>query len=213
MQLIKGDCLQEMKKLESESIDMLLTDPPYGMSFQSNHRKEKYDGIQNDNSLIWLDDFVSESYRLMKNNTAGYVFCSFHHIDKFKAALEKKFKIKNVLVWEKNNTSMGDLKADFAPKIEFIIFIQKGRRMIEGKRDPNIFKFARTGNKHHPTEKPVDLLEYLISKFSSTLDVILDPFMGSGSTAIASRNKGRDFIGIEIDEVHFKTANDRLNLL
>jgi site-specific DNA-methyltransferase (adenine-specific) len=211
MKLINGDCLEEMKNIESGSIDMVLTDPPYGMSFQSNYRIYKYDKITNDNSLIWLDEFTSEIHRVMKDNTAGYVFCSFHHIDKFKQSLEKLFKIKNILVWEKNNTSMGDLKGDFAPKIEFIIFIHKGRRMINGKRDPNIFKFSRTGNKLHPTEKPVDLCEYLISKFSDEGQTILDPFMGSGTTGVACKNLNREFIGIELDKGYFDIAEARIN--
>ena len=210
MKLIQGDCLEEMKKLKDNSVDMVLTDPPYGMSFQSNYRIYKYEKITNDNCLIWLDEFVGEIFRVMKDNTAGYVFCSFHHIDKFKVALEKLFKIKNVLVWEKNNTSMGDLKADFAPKVEFIIFIQKGRRMINGKRDPNIFKFARTGNKNHPTEKPVDLCEYLLSKFSDEGDIVLDPFMGSGTTGVACKNLSRELIGIELDETYFNIAKQRI---
>lgn len=164
--LIQGDCLEEMKKIPDESVDLILTDPPYGMSFQSNYRKEKHSKIEGDNNLDWLGDFVKESFRVSKNNTAHYVFCSFHNIDIFKQQFQRFFKIKNILVWEKNNTSMGDLRADFAPKVEFILFIQKGRRTINGKREPNIFRFARTGNKLHPTEKPVDLFEYLLSKFS-----------------------------------------------
>ena len=211
VELLQGDCLEKMKDIPDGSVDMVLTDPPYGMSFQSNHRKDKYDKIANDNSLIWLDDFVSEIFRVMKDNTAGYVFCSFHFIDKFKASLERLFKIKNILVWEKNNTSMGDLKGDFAPKIEFIIFIHKGRRLINGKRDPNIFKFSRTGNKNHPTEKPVDLCEYLISKFSNDGDTIIDPFMGSGTTGVACKNLNRNFIGIELDKEYFKIAEKRIN--
>ncbi len=208
--LIQGDCLEKMKDIPDNSIDMILTDPPYGMSFQSNHRIEKYDSIKNDNSLDWLDCFVDEAWRVSKENTAHYVFCSFHNIDVFKQSFQKKFKIKNILVWEKNNTSMGDLKADFAPKIEFILFLQKGRRFIEGKRDPNIFKFARTGNKNHPTEKPVDLNEYLLSKFSSENDTILDPFMGSGTTGVACKNLNRNFIGIELDETYFNIAKERI---
>ena len=210
IQLIHGDCLEEMKKIPDGSVDMVLTDPPYGMSFQSNHRKEKYNTIKNDDSLEWMNEFVSQSYRVAKNNTAHYVFCSFHNIDIFKQAFEKKFKVKNILVWEKNNTSMGDLKADFAPKIEFILFLQKGRRLINGKRDPNIFKFARTGNKNHPTEKPVDLNEYLLSKFSNETETILDPFMGSGTTGVACKNLNRNFIGIELDETYFNIAKDRI---
>lgn len=212
MQLIKGDCLEVMDELIAKGVkvDMVLTDPPYGMSFQSNYRIKKHKKIKNDNSLEWLDDFVNKSYELLKEDTASYVFCSFHHIDKFKQAFEKKFKIKNILVWEKNNTSMGDLKADFAPKIEFVLFLQKGRCMIRGKRDSNIFKFDRTCNKLHPTEKPVDMMEYLISKFSDEGQLILDPFMGSGTTGVACKNLERDFIGVELDSHFYRVARRRL---
>jgi site-specific DNA-methyltransferase (adenine-specific) len=113
-------------------------------------------------------------------------------------------------VWEKNNTSMGDLKNDFAPKIEFILFLQKGQRLINGSRDPNIFKFNRTGNKIHPTQKPVDMIEYLLSKFSDENDTIIDPFMGSGTTGVACINTNRKFIGIEMDDNYFKIAKDRI---
>jgi len=209
--LMQGDCLERMKEIESGSVDMVLTDPPYGMDFQSNHRKEKYSKIKNDKCLSWIDVWVDELFRVSADNTAHYVFCSFHNIDKFKQGLEKKFKIKNMLVWEKNNTSMGDLKADFAPKYEMIIFIQKGRRFINGKRDPNILKFNRTGNKLHPTQKPVDLMQYLLEKFSDEGATILDPFMGSGSTGVAAKNLNRKFIGIEMDETYFKIAQDRID--
>ncbi len=105
---------------------------------------------------------------------------------------------------------MGDLKGDFAPKFEMIIFIHKGRRLINGSRDSNILKFNRTGNKLHPTQKPVDLLEYLISKFSDNEQLILDPFMGSGSTGVAAKNLNRNFIGIELDEGYFNIAKERI---
>lgn len=208
--LLHGDCFDLLKDIPNESVDMILTDPPYGMSFQSGHRKIKYEKIQGDSNLDWLDDFVDEIYRVSKPNTAHYVFCSFHHIDKFKQAIEKRFKIKNILTWVKNNTSMGDLKGDFATKTEFIIFFHKGRRLINGKRDPNVLEFKRTGNKLHPTQKPVDMTEYLLTKFSGEGDVVLDPFMGSGTTGIACLNTNRRFIGMELDDDYFKIANDRI---
>ncbi len=210
IKLIQGDCLEKMKDIENGSVDMILTDPPYGMDFQSNYRSEKYGKIKNDKDLSWLNDWSDECFRVAKNDSAHYVFCSFHNVDKFKLALERNFKIKNMLIWEKNNTSMGDLKADFAPKYEMIIFIQKGRRLINGKRDPNILKFNRTGNKLHPTQKPVDLLEYLISKFSDKNETVLDMFAGSGSTGVAAKSLNRSFIGIELDEGYFKIASDRI---
>jgi site-specific DNA-methyltransferase (adenine-specific) len=209
--LMQGDCLERMKEIPDGSIDMILTDPPYGMDFQSNYRQIKHRKIKGDTNLGWLDDWCYELFRVAADNTAHYVFCSFHNVDKFKQCLEKKFKIKNMLVWEKNNTSMGDLKGDFAPKYEMIIFIHKGRRLINGKRDPNVLKFAKTKNEHHPTQKPVDLLEYLIAKFSDDGQTILDPFMGSGSTGVAAKNLNRNFIGIELDETYFNIAKERIN--
>ena len=99
--LRQGDCLELMKEIPDESVDMILTDPPYGMSFVSNYRKEKYNALANDDSLNWLDGFVSEIYRILKKNSAVYSFCSWHNVDAFKVSFEKKFKIKNIIVWEK----------------------------------------------------------------------------------------------------------------
>ena len=208
--LMHGDCLELLKTIPDSSVDMVLTDPPYGMSFQSNFRTEKYGGIENDSDLSWLDDFADECYRVAKDNTAHYIFCSFHHIDKFKTAFEKRFKVKNVLVWVKNCTSMGDLKGNFAPKTEFILFLHKGRSLIRGKRDCNVLEFSKTGNKLHPTQKPVDMLEFMIEKFSDECQVVIDPFMGSGSTGVAAKNLNRKFIGIELDEQYFEIAKERI---
>jgi len=208
--IYNGDCLELMKKIPNESIDMILTDPPYGIGFRSGHRKNKYDTIKNDDNLDWLDGFVDETYRVAKNNTAHYIFCSFHNIDVFKTAFQKKFIVKNILVWVKNNTTAGDLKGNFASRTEFILFLQKGKRYINGKRSDNVLKYKRTNNKLHPTEKPVPLLKHLIEKFSNTNDIVLDPFAGSGSTLVAAKEMNRRFIGIEIDKKYFETAKNRL---
>lgn len=210
VKLFKGDCLELLKQVKDESIDMVLTDPPYGIAFQSGYRKIEYEKIKGDQNLYWLDDFVEEIFRVSKNNTAHYMFCSFHHIDIFKQAIQKRFKVKNIITWVKNNTSMGDLKGDFAPKTEFIIFFQKGRRLINGRRDSNVFEFNKTRNELHPTQKPVDMTEYMLSKFSDEGNVILDPFMGSGTTGVACVNTNRNFIGMELDDKYFKIAKERI---
>ena len=205
-----GDCLELMKDIPDGSVDLVLTDPPYGMAFQSNHRKEKYNEIQNDKSLEWLERYISECCRVLKNNSAIYCFCSWHNVDVFKQAIEKKFKIKNILIWEKNNTSMGDLKGSYAPKYEMIIFAHKGRKLLNGFRYADIIKASRTGNKNHPTEKPVDLLETFIKNSSDESSVVFDGFMGSGSTGVACINTNRNFIGIELDEGYFQIAKQRI---
>jgi len=193
----QGDCLEVMAGFEDKSVDMILTDPPYGMDFQSNRRANKHAKIEGDKDIKQVEEFARESYRISKGNTAHYIFCSFHNIDIFKQAFEKHFTIKNILVWVKNNTSMGDLLGNFAPKTEFILFLQKGGRKINGTRDANVFVFARTNNELHPTQKPVDLFAYLIQKFSDISDTILDPFAGSGTTAIAAIRTKRNYILIE----------------
>jgi site-specific DNA-methyltransferase (adenine-specific) len=205
-----ADSLEILKLADPESVDLVITDPPYGMSFRSNYRKEKYEHIANDGSVEWVWELVSLLDRVMKPNTHLYWFCSFHNVDIFKQALEKFFTIKNILIWEKNNTGMGDLTGSYAPKYEMIIFAQKGRRLLHGSRDPDIVHCDRTGNKFHPTQKPVHLLEYLIAKSSEPGEIVLDPFLGSGSTAIASRDMGRKYIGIEIDPKYCKVAEERL---
>ena len=208
--LLQGDCLERMKEIPDGSVDMILTDPPYGMSFQSNRRAEKHKKISGDDSLDWLEDFALDCYRLASEDSAHYVFCSFHHVEKFKIAFQRNFKLKNILIWEKNNTGMGDLKGDFAPKYEMCLFLHKGRRLINGRRDPNIMKFTRTDNALHPTQKPVALMEYLITKFSDLDDLILDPFMGSGSTGVAAVRLQRRFIGCELDPEYFEIAKTRI---
>ena len=210
IELWQGDCLELMKNIPDGSVDLVLTDPPYGMAFKSNYRKEKYNEIQNDKSLEWLERYISECYRVLKNNSAIYCFCSWHNVDVFKQTIEKKFKIKNILIWEKNNTSMGDLKASYAPKYEMIIFAHKGRKLLNGFRYADIIKANRTGNKLHPTEKPVDLLELFIKNSSDENAVVFDGFMGSGSCGVACVNTNRRFIGIELDEGYFNIAKKRI---
>ena len=210
IELWHGDCLELRENIPDGSVDLVLADPPYGMAFKSNYRKEKYNEIKNDKSLEWLEKYVGECFRILKYNTAVYFFCSWHNVDVFKQAIEKKFKIKNILIWEKNNTSMGDLKASYAPKYEMIIFAHKGRKLLNGFRYADIIKANRTGNKLHPTEKPVDLLELFIKNSSDENAVVFDGFMGSGSTGVACVNTNRRFIGIELDEGYFNIAKKRI---
>ena len=140
-----------------------------------------------------------------------YSFCSWHNIDFFKREFEKYFKLKNIIVWNKNNTSMGDLKGSYAPKHEFILFGHKGRKLINGFRYPDVLEAKRTGNKLHPTQKPIDLLEIFIKTSSNEGDTVFDGFMGSNSTGIASIKNNRRFIGIELDIDYYNTAKQRID--
>lgn len=109
--LYNGDCLEVIKNIPDKSIDLIITDPPYLMNYQSNRRKKenRFDKIKNDkDNYILIQEYFKECYRIMRNNTAIYCFCSWHNIDFFKKEFEKYFKLKNIIVWNKNNHGTGD---------------------------------------------------------------------------------------------------------
>lgn len=205
------DCFKGIKKIKDNSIDMLLTDISYGMDFQSNHRKEKHLKIQNDNNVNWFPEWIKEIDRVSKDDAHLYIFCSHHKVDFFKSEIEKFRKVKNILIWEKNNIGMGDLFGDYAPKYEMVLFCSNGEKKLNGGRDANIIKANRTQNNLHATEKPVDLMEFFIQKSSNENDIILDTFAGSGSTLVAAKNTKRNFIGFEIEKKYYETINKRLS--
>lgn len=208
--VICSDWREAIKQVPDKSVDLLVTDPPYGMQFQSNFRNVRHKSIQGDDSLEWLGGWAKELYRVMKQEAHLYIFCSWHNVDSFKREIGAYFDIKNILIWEKNNTGMGDLEGDYAPKYEMILFCSDGSKKLNGGRDANILKAKRTGNENHPTEKPTNLLAYLIEKSSNVNDVVLDTFAGSFSTAQACIETGRNYICFEIEEEYCRIARNLL---
>ena len=200
-----------MQRIKNKTIDLLLTDPPFGMNFQSNRRNLKHLKIKGDDNLDWFPAWIKEIKRIVKDDSHLYIFCSWHKVEVFKTEIEKHFNVKNILIWEKNNTGMGDLEGDFAPKYEMIIFCSNGTKKLKGKRDSNIIKAKKTGNEFHPTQKPVNLMEYLIEKSTNIGDLVMDCFSGSGSTAIGCYNTNRNFIGCELNKEFFYTSMERIN--
>lgn len=209
--IIRGDCLEVMKEMEDSSIDLILTDPPYGMDYQSSWRTEKFDKISDDNNLDWIPEFLKESYRILKNNTHIYIFCNEYSIGQWRKELkEAGFTIKRMLVWVKNNHTSGDLEGDYANKTEYIMFAHKGRRKLNGSRSNNVWNVDRAVCENHPTVKPIPLLMFLIEKSSEEGDLILDPFAGSGTTGRACKDLHRNFILIEKEPKYVEVCKLRL---
>ena len=206
-----ADCLEFMKQLPDKCIDLVLTDPPYGMSFQSNRRVQKHNKIENDDNLYWFEDWIKQINRVKKDDSHLYIFCSWHNVDIFKQQIEKYFDVKNILIWQKNNIGMGDLFNDFAPQYEMIIYCNPNNKPLNNGRDSNIIKYARTNNEMHPTQKPVELMAYLIKKSTKEEDVVLDTFAGSCPVAVACHNLKRNFICVEKDEDYFNASVKRLD--
>ena len=213
--LYQGDRLEVMDNVKDKSVDLIVTDPPYLMDYQSNRRKkeDRFDKIKNDKgNYILIQKYLKECHRIMKDNTAIYCFCSWHNIDFFKREFEKHFKLKNIIVWNKNNHGTGDLKGSYAPKHEFILFGHKGRTLLREKRIADVIDCAKIPSKKltHPTEKPQELLEIFIKQSSDEGSIIFDGFMGTGSCGIVAKKLNRKFVGVELDSTYFNIACERL---
>ena len=179
-------------------MDLILTDPPYGIDYQSNRRVvwEKLPKFTGDCGLEWLERFVDEAYRVLAMNRHFYCFCRWDTYHIFHCAIEKRFRIKNALVWIKSNHGSGDLTGAYAPQYEMVIFASKGRRKLNGKRHPDILEFPTVSSRKrkHPVQKPVELLKLLIEKSTNAGEIVLDPFAGVGSTALAAREIRRRYL-------------------
>lgn len=210
------DVLELTQNIEDETVDLIVTDPPYLIDYKSNWRQDKTHKfsktIQNDDNPELIKEYIKECYRILKNNTAMYMFCSFDKIDFFKNEIEKYFKIKNIIIWEKNNHTAGDLEAQFGKQYEMIILANKGRKQFNGERLTDIWKFKRVSHEKliHQNQKPIELIKRCITKHSNVGDLIFDGFMGSGTTAVACLDTERNFIGSEIDSEYFDMAIKRI---
>ena len=191
--LYLADCLDVLPTLEG--VDAVVTDPPYGMAFQSNHRKVKHGAIANDKSVTLLR-WACE----IPVNHSRYVFCRWDNLMDIPHP-------KSFITWVKNNWSMGDLQHEHARQTEGVCYWAGPEHSFPRGRPTDVVSAARTGNEYHPSEKPVNLMLQVVEWTAGT---VLDPFMGSGTTGVACARLGRKFIGIEIDEGYFDIACERI---
>ena len=211
------DCLEGMKRIPDKSIDLIVTDPPYLVNYKTGHRKDKTHRfnkvILNDDNEQLIIDYINECYRILKNNSAMYMFCSSDKVDFFKQQLENKFKIKNMIIWIKNNHTAGDLKGAFGRKYEIIFLVVKGVNHFNGKRLTDVWEFDRVSGKKqlHQNQKPLDLIKQCIEKHSDDGDLVFDGFVGSGTTAIACKELNRNYIGFELDKGYYDIAIERIS--
>ncbi len=216
-----GDCIEKLGELKDNTIDCVVTDPPYGIDYCSNHPKDrsyKNKEIKGDKTEAFklLENSVKLLKKKCKKDTHIYVFCSWKTYPQFSEIISRYFKIKNCLVWVKNNHGMGDLKGNYAEKYEMIIFATNGRKEFDQleKRPLNVFlsngHYSRLSGRNHPTEKPTDLIGEIIALSTKPGEIVADPFIGSGSTAIAARKNKRRWWGCEIDKEFYDIAKKRI---
>lgn len=178
--------------------DMVFTDPPYGYSYESNHYKGRnpHGMLKNDDSIV---DFLPVAYSVMSGNSAIYLCASHQTAHLWRPLIDRHFTHKNLIVWKKNNWSMGDLTGSFAGQHELIFFAHKGTVKLRGERSRDVWEFDRDPPTDHPTQKPVDLVAFAVEKVSDKRHKVLDLFGGSGSTLIACEKTGRKAYLMELD--------------
>jgi len=203
---IIGNSIDILNNNVFEPISLFLSDPPYGMDFKSGFDYDnKWDKIDNDkieDTLIVLDKVFEASKKHLKDDAHIYIFGNPNELEKIKPVFNKYFKLKNILIWDREVIGMGDLKT-YGRSYDIVLFgYNETWKDLNGNRDRDILRFNRVApnNLTHPTEKPLDILEYLIKKSSNEGDYILDPFAGSFSTCKAAKNINRHSYGIELQE-------------
>jgi site-specific DNA-methyltransferase (adenine-specific) len=209
--IIEGDCLEVMRNFPNTSIDLVLTDPPYGISLQAQRKTSKFHGIRiaNDDHLDWLPSWSGELYRVAKN--VAYIFCGWSHVGEFQKHLTAAgFKIQNVLVWHKDWLGLG---RNFRPNYELIILAAKSKFATKSRNLSNVLTVRRLspGKLIHIAEKPVKLLEILVRESTNVGDIVLDTFCGSGATCVAAQQLRRRFVGIELDPCYCALSRRRIS--
>jgi len=199
-----GDCIEIMQQMPANSVDFILTDPPYLV----NYRDRTGRSIQNDVDESWLKPSMAQAYRILKQDRVAVMFYGWTKIDAFFEAWRSAgFQPVGHIVFRKSYSS----KSRFLRyQHEQAFLLAKGRPPLPKQPLGDVMDMPYSGNKLHPTQKPVQALAQLIRSFTLSDEVVLDTFCGSGSTCAAALLTGRKYIGVEMDDAYYKLANQRM---
>ena len=202
-----GDCRDVADSIAPESVDLLLTDPPYGMAFVSGMAAVKAAPIRSDGvrqGVRVVRTALNALEHTFSDDMHALVFCHWESWPDFYDHLCHLFPIRNALVWWKAGGGMGDLRHEYAKDYEILLFGARSRaRELRGKRVGAVLRgYGKVppSERHVAFQKPVPLLVSLIDRHTEPGGVVLDPFMGSGSTIEAAKKAQRRAIGIELEE-------------
>jgi len=186
--------------MNGQKADMVFTDPPYGIEFQSNYRKktQQFKKIKNDDIVLNISDLL---IGLMKENSVAYICTRWDLYPQWHNQISSILDIKNCVVWYKKGGGLGDLKNSYLPNHEFIIVGHNGKAELRLKREADVWQIARDGfnDYKHPTQKPVELSKFAIINHCDNNNIVVDLFLGSGSTLIACEKTNRKCYGMELD--------------
>lgn len=187
-----GNCVPIMSEFPANAVDFILTDPPYLVDFRDRSGRS----IAGDKTGEWLQPASDAMYRVLKKNALMVSFYGWNRVDAFMAAWKQSgFRVVGHLVFAKTYASKS---AYVGYRHECAYILAKGRPALPENPLADVLDWKYTGNRHHPTEKPVTSLQPLIESFTHTGAIVLDPFAGSGSTCVAALRAKRRYIGIEL---------------
>ena len=213
IELINKDSFLAIRELKDNSVDLIVTDPPYGINFTKGYKSGSKELIHGDDGfsvMVFVDELMREFDRILKPKGAVYIFTRFDVYPYWWLKMKNHFDTKNQIIWFKGGGGMGDLKGNFSFNYESIIYATNGKHEIRGKRDGSVWQIGKVKQEHHETQKPVDLIRKIILHSSDEGMTVFDPFMGSATTAIACIEENRKFIGIEMVERNFNIAKERV---
>lgn len=203
-EVIQGDCVEVLRCLPDASVDLILTDPPYGVRYRDRTGRT----IANDDNLTSVLSVFPEMYRVLRPDAFCISFYGWGAIDLFfRAWSDAGFRAAGHLVFAKSYASS---QRFLSAHHEQAYLLTKGRPAQPAHRIKDVQRWVYSGNKVHPTEKAVEILTPLIRSFSTPDSVVLDPFAGSGSTLVAASLSGRRYLGIELESRYCELARRRL---
>jgi len=206
-----ADCLDVMRNLQDNSVDIIITDPPYFLPAQHYSTRKQFKRRLSDLGILeyFFEDVFNQFHRILKNDGCAYVFCDAQSYPIFYAVAYRYFKRLTALVWDKMNSING---FSWRHQYELIFFGEMPEYPAIKTGDGDILKQKPVGidTRIHPAEKPVELLRKLIKKSNKDNGVVFDCFMGSGATGEAALLENAKFIGVESDNDYFEIAKTRL---
>ena len=227
--LLNGDCLQKLKQLGDNTIDLVVTSPPYNKNYWLRNRNQKgkriitYDSITD---ALTPTEYIKQQTQVLNElvrviKPTGSIF--YNHIDIFHKhntihpSYVYNFNVKQVIVWDRGNTPKLD-KSYFLPTTEWLFWIKKDWNSIpyfdKSKCDhkKNIWRINKEKGNPHPAAFPIELVDNIVKSCSEEGSVVLDCYMGSGTTAVSCKKLNRNFIGIEISKDYIEMTNKRLDI-
>jgi site-specific DNA-methyltransferase (adenine-specific) len=202
--ILHGDCLELLPALPARSVDFILTDPPYITCYRSRDGRT----VPNDDNDAWLKPAFAEMYRVLDRDSYAVSFYGWPHADRFLSAYRKAgFRVVGHFVFPKRYTSS---QSYTRYQHECAYLLAKGNPDKPEYTIGDVIDWTYSGNKLHPTQKPLSVLLPLVETFSAPGSLVLDPFSGSGSSLLAAKITGRHYLGIEMDAKYHALASRRL---